>query len=64
MHTSDIRVELSIKMLELEKAIDNGMPYKEIKKIYIAVKELQYRLAFAEVKDNANASQGNDLLIA
>jgi hypothetical protein len=47
MHLKDLQVELSIKMLALEKAIDLGMPYPELKKIYNEIKELQYRLAFA-----------------
>lgn len=63
MNIDEIRAELSIKMLELEKALDNGMPYSKIKKIYSEVKELQYRSALAEVKNNTVAPQSNDLIV-
>lgn len=62
MHTNEIRAELSIRMLELEKALDSGTPYSELKKIYSEIKELQYRFALAGVKDNTVASQSNDLI--
>lgn len=49
MESKDIRAELSIKMLELEKALDVGLPYPDLKIIYSEVKELQYQLALSEL---------------
>lgn len=46
MDASELKAELSIRMIELERAIDNGMPYPELKKIYNQIKELQYQVAF------------------
>ena len=48
MELKEIRAELSIKMLELEKALDIGMPYPQLKIIYGEIKELQYKLIFAD----------------
>lgn len=49
MESKDIRAELGIKMLELEKALDVGLPYPDLKIIYSEVKELQYQLALSEL---------------
>lgn len=49
MESKDIRAELSIKMLELEKALDVGLPYPDLKIIYSEVKELQYQFALSEL---------------
>src|SRR5687768_11287081 len=44
MNANDLRAELGIKMLELEKAIDLGMPYSDLKNVYSEIKKLQYDL--------------------
>ena len=62
MNTSEIKAELSIKLLELEAAIDTGMPYSELKKIYSQIKELQFKAALAEVNNDATISR-DDLVI-
>ena len=49
MELKEIRAELSIKMLELEKALDIGMPYPQLKIIYSEIKELQYQVTLADV---------------
>jgi hypothetical protein len=61
MNTLDIRAELSIKMLELEKAIDMGLPYPELKKIYTEIKELQLQVAFTDAEKST--SKSSDLII-
>lgn len=63
MYTKDLRAELSIKMLELEKALDHGMPYSELKFIYNSIKELQFQLAMAEASlENTTKSQSADVV--
>lgn len=40
MNANDLRAELGLKMLELEKAIDLGMPYSNLKTVYSEIKKL------------------------
>ncbi|HEX2606293.1 MAG TPA: hypothetical protein VHK91_02895 [Flavisolibacter sp.] len=52
MTASELKAAYSIKMLELENAIDLGMPYPKVKEVYNQLKELQYQLALAEIENN------------
>lgn len=61
MNTLDISAELSIKMLHLEKAIDMGLPYTELKKIYTEIKELQLQAILSVAKQRTRI--GTDLVI-
>ena len=61
MNTLDIRAELSVRMLDVGRAIDMGMPYPELKKIYTEIKELQLQAAFADV--GQSTSKSSDLII-
>lgn len=63
MNTSEIRAELSMRMLALEKAIDTGMPYRELKRIYSEIKELQLKLIVADVHYNEVKPKSNDFVI-
>jgi hypothetical protein len=51
MESEDIRVEISIKRSEFESALKQGMSQAELKQIYRKLKELQYQLLMAEVKE-------------
>jgi hypothetical protein len=51
MESEDIRVEISIKRSEFESALKQGMSQAELKQIYRKLKELQYQLLIAEVKE-------------
>jgi hypothetical protein len=51
MESEDIRVEISIKRTEFESALKQGMSQAELKQIYRKLKELQYQLLMAEVKE-------------
>jgi hypothetical protein len=51
MDTSEIRAELSLTQIEFEQALDAGMPHSELIKIYRKIKELQYQLTMAEVRE-------------
>lgn len=62
MIATEIRAELSIKMLELEQAIDLGMPYSELKKIYNQIKQLQYQIALTSQKVNNKIGE-EDIII-
>ena len=62
MNALEIKAELSMKMLALGAAIDKGMPYPELKKIYSEIKELQLKAAFAEINSDAAIST-DDLVI-
>lgn len=64
MHLIDLRAELSIRMLDLERAIDLGMPYADIKQIYAEIKELQYNLTLAELEQRDTARPESTDLIA
>lgn len=63
MTTFDLKAELSILMLELERAIDTGMPYLELKRIYSEIKELQLKLIVADVQHNEVKPKSNDFVI-
>ena len=64
MNLYELQAELGIKLVELEKAIDLGMPYTELRSIYNGIKELQYKLALAslEVKNKEN-SENLDIIL-
>ena len=55
MNLNEIRAELSLKMLELDKAIDMGLPYSELKSIYLEIKKLQYEIAVTDAKVDMTA---------
>ena len=63
MEFNDICAELNIKMIELERAIDAGMSYSMLKKIYVEIKELQYQCIVAELKNHTTNSERADLVI-
>ena len=63
MEFQDICAELNVKMLELERALDVGMPYSELKKIYTQIKELQYQCVMAELQGRTARSASTDLVI-
>jgi hypothetical protein len=63
MELQDICVELNIKMLELERAIDAGMPYSQLKKIYVEIKELQYQCIMAELQKSRSRQENADMVI-
>ena len=56
MNSDDLKAELSITSLELEKALDLGMPHAELIQIYRRIKELQYQLLMLQVNQAPNAS--------
>jgi hypothetical protein len=45
MDIIELNADLSLKRLELEKAIDEGMPYPFLKAINLEIKNLQYQIA-------------------
>jgi hypothetical protein len=63
MNPFELKAELSMRMLELEKAIDTGMPYRELKRVYSEIKELQLKLIVADVQYNEVKPKSNDLVI-
>lgn len=63
MELKDIRAELNFKMLELERAIDVGMPYTMLKKIYTEIKELQYQCVMADFENRRARSESADMVI-
>jgi hypothetical protein len=63
MNSQDLRAALSIKMLGLENAINLGMPYCDLKKMYNEIKGLQYRLAFAGLESESTVGQENTHLV-
>ena len=51
MKTShELREALKSKTIELEIAIETGMPHKELLKIYKQLKELQFQLVQVELE--------------
>ena len=52
-----------MKMLELEKAIDLGMPYTDIKAIYLSIKDLQYKIILADLDRKMSSTKDLDLVI-
>ena len=63
MIVNDLRADFSIKMLELEKAIDLGMPYSELKKIYNEIKALQYQIALTQQEAKPGVQQENNYIV-
>jgi hypothetical protein len=64
MDTSEIKAELSMRMLELERAIDVGLPYPEIKRIYSEIKDLQLQVVLKDVnRHDAIRSKRDDIVI-
>jgi len=59
MNLNEIKTELSLKMLELDKAINMGLPYSELKSIYLEIKKLQYEIAFYDMQENMTANSDN-----
>jgi len=57
MQLNDLRADLSVKMLELEQAIDLGMPYSQIRDIYQAIKELQYQIITTDTSTPAASTE-------
>lgn len=55
MDLPDIRAELSMKSIELEQALDIGLPHSELIKIYRIIKELQYELIMAGIEEKPSA---------
>ena len=55
MNLTDIRAELSMKSIELEQALDMGLPHSELIKIYRKIKELQYKLIMAGIEEKPSA---------
>lgn len=51
MEIKDLKAELSVKTIEFELALSNGLPHAEIMNIYRQLKELQYQIALSNVKD-------------
>lgn len=49
MELSELKMELSIKCMELEQALDAGIPHSELINIYRELKELHYQLTIAQV---------------
>jgi hypothetical protein len=63
MFVNDLQADFSIKMLELEKAIDLGMPYSELKKIYNEIKALQYQIALTQQEAKPGVQQENNYIV-
>lgn len=55
MNLPEIRAELSVKSIELEQALDMGLPHSELIKIYRIIKELQYELIMAGIEEKPSA---------
>ena len=51
MELQELRAELSIKTIEFEQALSAGFPHTELIKIYRRMKELQYELIVAKIKN-------------
>jgi hypothetical protein len=62
MTATEIKAELSIKMIELEQALDLGMPYPELKKIYNQIKLLQYQITLTPQEVNNRIGE-EDIII-
>lgn len=63
MPLKELKADLSMKMLELEKAIDLGMPYTDIKAIYLSIKDLQYKIILADLDRKMSSTKDLDLVI-
>lgn len=55
MNLPEIRAELSVKSIELEQALDIGLPHSELIKIYRTIKVLQYELIMAGIEEKPSA---------
>ena len=64
MNINDLKAELSIKLLELGKAIDAGLPYSELKQIYSEIKELQFRITFNSVQEQQGAENESSEMLS
>ena len=56
MTTSEIRAEISVKNIEFEHAMELGLPHSDLVVIYRAIKELQYQLVFADLRERESSS--------
>jgi hypothetical protein len=60
MELFELKAELSVTVMELERAIDAGMPYPELRRINLKIKDLHYQIAMMDLKE---AKQKDTLLI-
>jgi hypothetical protein len=60
MDLFELKAELSMKILELEKAIEAGMAYQDLKAINLKIKELHYQIATVYMQE---AKQRKDTLL-
>ena len=51
MKSNELKTALRTKGLEWETAMETGKPYKELLHIYKEIKELQYQLLVAQMKE-------------
>ena len=51
MDLHELKAELSLKTIQLDKALDAGLPHAELIVLYREIKELQYQLLIAQVKE-------------
>ena len=56
MNLEDIKAELSIKNIELEQGREAGFPHSHLIQIYRRIKELQYQILLAQIKETPTAS--------
>lgn len=63
MDAHEIRVELSIRSIEFEQALDRGLPSSQLREIYNNLKELQYQLALAEAKESESRPAPPDTIV-
>jgi hypothetical protein len=50
MNVQELKYELKAKSIELERAIEEGQPHKELLVLYKELKRLQYELMQSEVR--------------
>ena len=63
MNINDLKAELSIKLFELGKAIDDGMPYAELKKTYSEIKVLQFKVTCLNIQEQKRAESENSEMV-
>ena len=63
MNINDLKAELSIKLFELGKAIDDGMPYTELKRTYSEIKELQFKLTYINIQEQKGAESESSEMV-
>jgi hypothetical protein len=56
MTTQELKVEIGIKSIEFDQALNKGLPHAEIIHLYKQLKELKYQLVMAELKETKNKS--------